>query len=341
MSHDVPHCLNEPRDTMAWHGLLGRRLVLITCALVLAGAVAPRALGNSSIVYLGKPVNVVSPLQAFPLDGFRHVREHVGGKNKPELLFLGTLVAVGDPHRLLFDNASAMERWAVVKALDQFGSFSGVKQAHQMCGASTNTSLTVCYVPTFDWSHASYRSRYVTFAHRDLLDIKGRRYQPMSQKEHSLYLRYARDNTGPWISMTHDPQSIYYKDAPDYVHVTVTWGMLSQGELTDRRLPLVMIGSYLQTVSQFLSPASFEKLAVPTVPPGPGTPVPTDMTAITFDQVRGELASGRRTSTDARLVVEVNAEANIMSALICHADGKKPKSVCRRPAVASIMKHVK
>jgi hypothetical protein len=40
-------------------------------------------------------------------------------------------------------------------------------------------------------------------------------------------------------------------------------------------------------------------------------------------------------------VEDVNAEANIITAFVCHADGHKPVSVCSRPVVKRILKYVK
>jgi hypothetical protein len=41
------------------------------------------------------------------------------------------------------------------------------------------------------------------------------------------------------------------------------------------------------------------------------------------------------------VVEDVNAEANIITALICHADGERSSNVCKRPTVEAILKHVK
>jgi hypothetical protein len=40
-------------------------------------------------------------------------------------------------------------------------------------------------------------------------------------------------------------------------------------------------------------------------------------------------------------VEDVNAEASIITALICHADGERPSSVCKRPTIEAILKDVK
>jgi len=42
-----------------------------------------------------------------------------------------------------------------------------------------------------------------------------------------------------------------------------------------------------------------------------------------------------------QLVSGINAETNILVALICHADGGKPSSVCAAHTVQGLLKHVK
>jgi hypothetical protein len=41
------------------------------------------------------------------------------------------------------------------------------------------------------------------------------------------------------------------------------------------------------------------------------------------------------------LVPDVNAEANIITALICHADARHPASLCARPAIRAILQNVR
>jgi hypothetical protein len=65
------------------------------------------------------------------------------------------------------------------------------------------------------------------------------------------------------------------------------------------------------------------------------------MQSMTFAQVQSALISGKEPWSNSTLVADVNAEANAITALICHADGKKPASVCSRPAIKVILKHVK
>jgi hypothetical protein len=57
--------------------------------------------------------------------------------------------------------------------------------------------------------------------------------------------------------------------------------------------------------------------------------------------VQGSLATGKPANgIEQSLIPNINAEANVMTALICHADGSKPKSVCGRPVIKSLLRHV-
>jgi hypothetical protein len=108
--------------------------------------------------------------------------------------------------------------------------------------------------------------------------------------------------------------------------------------LSSVRLPLVLAGGYVQTVSQLMIGADF----------GKPVPIPTSSTitsglttGLTFDTVRSALETGREPVSGSYLVVDVNAESNIISALICHADGMRPQAVCTRPAIKEILNRVK
>lgn len=93
----------------------------------------------------------------------------------------------------------------------------------------------------------------------------------------------------------------------------------------------MVIGSYAQTASQVIISGDFE------APSGPlgvlGPPLPCDT-------IQSALVTGKDPPLT-KLVEDVNAEANIMVALICHADGRKPAKVCDRPAIRQILAHMK
>ena len=61
-----------------------------------------------------------------------------------------------------------------------------------------------------------------------------------------------------------------------------------------------------------------------------------------FADIQQSLATGHPVDgLPASLIPDVNTAANIITALICHADGKKPTSVCGRPVIRAILRSVK
>jgi hypothetical protein len=104
-------------------------------------------------------------------------------------------------------------------------------------------------------------------------------------------------------------------------------------------LPLVAIGGYVQAGTLLVVVGDFGKpLPVPTASQGITS---SPITGLTFQQAQSALASGKDPSPYMTTVLDVNAEANIITALICHADGRQPSSVCNRSAVKLILKHFK
>jgi hypothetical protein len=286
-------------------------LLLGACLLVaLIGGVA---FALSSILDLGKPSNATSLNPYFPLSGFRHMHASLLPGSKPEVLVLGTLD--------VDDIRTAMERWPLVKALNQFGAFSGLKAVDRDCSAPHPLMRIACSLPTFDWSHARYQSPYITFHHLDLLTPKHKPYQRLTGVDRRLYDRFSRIGGS---GFTNDP---------DDVMNTV---LQSTNPKTSRALPLIVIGHYLQTISQLVQPGDFTVNSATPPPPGqfPSAQV------LSFSTVHDHLVSGTDPPSS-HLIEDVNAEANIMTALICRADGEKPAHVCQRAVIKEIDKHVR
>jgi hypothetical protein len=272
-----------------------RGALLIAVTITLSGGVATAA---SDITYLGRPTDQVSPLVHFPLSGFHRVGKPLHEAGRGEVLWLGT--ATG--------NTSLPERWPVVKALTQFGSFSGIKALDgrcQMASVGPFRGQNFCAAPTFDWSHAGYRSAFVFFDHKDLTNSSGRLFQRMNRQEQTVFDRYA---AGP--------------------------GSTERKRIMRAlRLPLLLVGGYLQTVSQIVVSGDFGK-------PVTGSSGSGSYTGLAFDEVQSALVSGREPNPGSALVINVNAEANILTALICRGDGLKPATVCGRAAIETILKHI-
>jgi hypothetical protein len=178
----------------------------------------------------------------------------VGGK--PVLLFVGAQ----------YCPFCAAERWAVVKALSRFGSWSGLAAGHSSSGESGFGD-----VPTYVLLQARYHSLYVAFDHKDVADNAGNTLQHLSPVEQTYFNRY-------------DPAG---------------------------SIPLVYVDGYAMSGSGY-SPAELQGGA--------------------FAHVQSEL----RRNGNAPYVGDINGEANLLTAFLCHGDGNRPQTACKSPVIRSI-----
>jgi hypothetical protein len=262
-------------------------LVILSCLLV-----PMKSLASESVVDLGKATNAL-PNEYFPLSGFHHTGKLLTIKGKVELLFIG---AQADPF-------SGMERWPVVMALDNFGTLGHITAVVPPCPV-TNMQVCLYSYATYDWSHATYRSQYFAFVHKDVLDLQGHPYQRLSTSEQKLYRRY----TGGKPSI--DPCS----------------------PASTRQLPIVVVGGYVETVSPLVTCRDFST----TTTVGQGT----EQIPMSFDAIRSAIIANKA-STTSSTAYDVNAEANVITALICHADRLQPARACGRSVIKKILKYVK
>jgi len=287
----------------------------MVAALLPIALLGAAALAATGITYLGPPRPIQSPQTFFPLGGFQRMKGGPVTAN-PDLIFLGTLLP---------NDNSSVERWPVVKALDQFGTLTGVKAVDGTCGPVPRGPFAgqlACSDATFDWSNVRYTSRYLSFSHRDLLkqvDTKVTLYQRMTPTELALFQRY----TKPYCGNRSASGCLFWMDIT-------------------RVLPIVAIGDYVQLGVRLMSHGD---LAVPLPTPTNAGSI-TDLgeggeTGLTFDQLRTALIAGKEPQPFMETEVDVNAEANVITALICHADSKRPASVCGRPTIKAILKSVK
>jgi hypothetical protein len=94
-----------------------------------------------------------------------------------------------------------------------------------------------------------------------------------------------------------------------------------------RAFPLVLIGGYLEIGAQIAIPGDLTDIM--------GRP-------LSFSTVQRSLQQGRPMGrTPSSFVHDYNVETNLITALICHADGRRPASVCGRPVIKTILKRVK
>jgi len=286
----------------------GRWLLVGLVVAALSGGLSVAA---GDILDLGKPTNNVSTISYSPLDRFHRITQSLRANGKPEVLYLGTM--------LISDSRSAYIRWPMIKALSQFGTFAQVVPVKRACLGHDIRGNPACgQLAAPDWSRARYSSHYIAFVHKDLMNDQAKLFQRMTPPERRLFYRYAR--TAP-----------RFKGDPDGI-ISSVFGN------TPHSLPLVLIGNYLQTLGQIVIDGDFEFA----YPPPPGTPTAGTYKDLTWQQVSDALAAGRNPPQNAaNLVGDVNAEANIMTALICHATKNQPTSVCTRPTIKLILKSVK
>lgn len=301
-----------PRSWLTWHhGMLVPAMVTMLGILAACGASAPKSAPVLAIgANLGRPSDVTPPYA--PLGSFRHSGPVLRQHGKAELLFMGTSV----------DSTSAAESWPVVKALGQFGRWSGLRASTsracmliQTSGVQVNCKLpeanaAFLAVPEFDFSHARYASRYVDFVSKDLIDRALHLHANLSRAELSLFNRYARPFGYPG-----------FRDA--------VWEAALGGSVvtSGRGLSLVAVGGYVETGANVVTVGDLETMVQ--------NPLP-------FATIQRSLQRGRPVGGASHsLVPDVNTEANIITALICHADHGQPKHVCNRPVIKGILKHVK
>ena len=296
------------------HTKLYAALVVAIAAIVVAAtSVTMAGSRQNSITDLGPPTNARP--QFPPTGGFRRVKTTLTSHGLPELLFIGTLV----------DLRSAGERWAVVKALNQFGTLSDVSpvvirscsyqngsQAPQVCEPAEIRGY-VTGVATFDWSHAVYHSRYLVFMHKDLIDQNLQMRQTLTPLERSLFTRYvALSGYGNW----HD--TVWHTAVDQY---------FGGGPSGRRWFPLVAISRYLQTGADVAIYGDLSDV--------------TGRVNLPFATIQQSLQKGRpQDHAEPSLITDYNAEANLLTAFICHADGSRPAQVCHRPVIRSILKQI-
>lgn len=310
-----------------------RRAWVPALAVILLLVIAGVALALSNVTNLGGPANIESTNAYFPLSGFHRMKGGVHQSGKPVLLFVGS-----QGPSLQSINA---ERWPVVKALDQFGTLSGVSPVERQCTTVPNGMFkgqTACTIPTFDLSQARYRSRYLVFVSRDLLrEERGRLvpFQRLSPAEQALFDRYARASHPQCGSGTGQHFARHPCSYVEMVQATIAPQQIG----SQRTLPLIVTGGYEQTVSQDLGWPDFAHPIAYTPPPGRIVYAENDQ-RLPFETVHQALLHGKDPPAS-HLVEDVNAEANVITALICHADGRQPVSICGRPAIRAILKYVK
>jgi hypothetical protein len=113
-----------------------------------------------------------------PLGNFRRLGAEVKAGARPQVLMVGALGC---------DNCAA-ERWALVKALGRFGTWSDLKE-----------TTTASGIPTFDLTNASLSSWYVAVDHTDLVTVNHQSLGTLNDRERTLMDRYDRAGRIPLV----------------------------------------------------------------------------------------------------------------------------------------------
>lgn len=225
--------------------VLGLAAIVISLGYSLHNAVG--RIDTSVVADMG-PTTRDAP--ATPLGHFRQVGTALKHGNKPQVLMIGTLRCAD----------CAAERWAMVKAMGRFGTWSNL-------AAGTNGAG----IPTFDLVNAKYSSWYVSLDHKDTQDLDGLPLQKLTAREQTLFKRY-------------DPQGT---------------------------TPLLVVGKYAQ-VGQGVSPDVLANRS--------------------FRSVQTSLITNQATDFSGA----INAEANLITAMLCKADGGNPSVFCSRSEIKRI-----
>lgn len=89
---------------------------------------------------------------------------------------------------------SAAERWAIVRALQKFGQWDGLKQT--MSAARDEPFLNL---PTYDFTKANYTSPHVEFASRETKDREFKPLQKLLKTEEKLVRKFNADKEIPFL----------------------------------------------------------------------------------------------------------------------------------------------
>lgn len=141
-------------------------------ALFIAQRGTSSASSSPASAQLGQP----APAQAASLtNGYKPAGFTLRSGRKPEVLFVSAL----------YCPFCASERWALVKALGWFGTWSGLRTSISHAGSGG-----FGVIPTFELLHAHYQSRYVAFVSRDIEDENSQPLQTLTPSQQTLFNRY-------------------------------------------------------------------------------------------------------------------------------------------------------
>src|SRR5579872_409260 len=241
------------------YGGAGLALAVVVALFVYYGR--QEASGGSGVAVASALGPMTASVPSGSTGNFQRVSTPLQQGSKAVLLFIGAQ----------YCPFCGAERWAVVKALGRFGTWSHLSQGHSSSGEAGFNSL-----PTFDLLRSRYTSRYVIFDHKDVADNAGNTLQKLDAQEQRLFNSY--DSSGS--------------------------------------IPLVYVDGYAMTGSDYS---------------------PAELQGKSFSDVQRQLQQNGK----AIYVKDVNAEANLLTAFLCRADGNHPARVCGAGVVPLIERAIR
>jgi hypothetical protein len=269
----------------------GMALAVSMLASQISPSVMARSAASDSIANLGGPTNAVFRIQ--PLSITAHVKTNLKKGGKLEFAFVADMD----------DTTAAVERWSMVKALDQFGSFSGLKTydvEYRVSGSVTNATSSVA---TYDWRDARYHSTYMTFVHYD--DLSTTHPTP---PQRPVYLHLPKAGQKLLLVASQHLKTFF------------------QGAVVDGTGPPMAAGHYMRTTNAAMVPGYLTD--------------PVHGLGLPFETIQKEIRAGY-TKHYSEGVFSIDAETNAITAFICKADGTKPAKVCGRAVIKKLMKRLK
>ena len=128
--------------------------------------------GNGGFLGFGSHPTSTKDIVSTPYGGFKQDTLVSAGAPGSQVTFL----YVGGE----FCPYCAMERWAIVNALKNFGNFSGISYYYS---SEDN-------IPTIDFTKISYTSNIIDFQHVEVYDNNKNNFQTMNDYQNSLYTKY-------------------------------------------------------------------------------------------------------------------------------------------------------
>jgi len=263
------------------------RLLLVVSALVLLGALT--ACGSSHAAAISAnlgPMPTDVPEFSNGVFGFQRAGPVLRQGSRVEFFVFDTQ----------WDAGSALDRWAEIKALSQFGTWKGLAEGQTTVRALPTTTPNYAqapFTPTFDLSHATYSSRYVSFIHHVVQSKPNGPTTRLPPAQEVLLTRYG-----------HLPETLYPENQ-------TLW-------------PVILAGGYAMHGQIVTSPIP---MADPRI---------TSSQSKLFAWFQREITRGGKDPEQEYWLTPVNDFASTIVAVICHADGGKPTGACNRSVIHAI-----